>query len=156
MKISLFICNKFNIVRYLCRFLQPGLIFSATFDKKLGFPTPNHKIIYTRIMGFDQKHLFRTETSQKPVLKTFYYNNKGTRKVKDIQKLCNKKKNSPFNLIVLNTTNLSNSFHGQISFKDTIFSVLISGEKLLLIGLRNTPMDIYCLSGINLSVFLSP
>ena len=106
-------------------------------------------------MGFDSKHLFRTETSQKPVLKTFYYNNKGTRKVKDIQKLCNKKKNSPFNLIVLNTTNLSNSFHGQISFKDTIFSVLISGEKLLLIGLRNTPMDIYCLSGINLSVFLS-
>ena len=37
-----------------------------------------------------------------------------------------------FNLIVLNTTNLSNSYHGQNSLKDTIFSVLIFGVKLFL------------------------
>ena len=39
----------------------------------------------------DWKHLLRTETSQKFFLKTFYYNNEGTRDVKNFQKLCNKK-----------------------------------------------------------------
>ena len=47
-----------------------------------------------------------------------------------------KKFTSSFNLIVLNTTNFSNPFHGQTSLKDTLFSVLKSGAKLLLIGLR--------------------
>ena len=51
----------------------------------------------------DWKHLLRTETSQKSLLKISCYKNKVTRKVKD------------FNLIVLNTTNLSNSFHSQTS-----------------------------------------
>ena len=36
----------------------------------------------------DWKHLRRIETSQKLLLKT--YNNKGTKKVKDFQKLSNK------------------------------------------------------------------
>ena len=36
------------------------------------------------------KHVLRTETSQKFLLKNFYYNNKGTKKVKDFQKLSNK------------------------------------------------------------------
>ena len=48
--------------------------------------------------------------------------------------------------MVLNTTNLSNPFHGQTPLKDTIFSVLKSGAKLLLIGLRNALMDIYFLT----------
>ena len=38
----------------------------------------------------DWKHLLVTETSEKSLLKTFYYNNKGTRTVKDFQKLSNK------------------------------------------------------------------
>ena len=38
----------------------------------------------------DWKHLLRSETSQKSFLKTFYYNNKGTRKLKDFRKLSNK------------------------------------------------------------------
>ena len=38
----------------------------------------------------DWKHLLRTETSQKSLLKIFCYNNKVTRKVKDFQKLSNK------------------------------------------------------------------
>ena len=42
-------------------------------------------------MDFDWKHLLRTETSQKFLLKTFYYNNKGNRKVKDFKDLSNKK-----------------------------------------------------------------
>ena len=46
-------------------------------------------------------------------------------------------------LIVLNKTNLSNSFHGQTFLKDTIFSALKSGVKLLPIGLRNAVMDIF-------------
>ena len=36
------------------------------------------------------KHVLRTETSQKFLLKNIYYNNKGTKKVKDFQKLSNK------------------------------------------------------------------
>ena len=36
------------------------------------------------------KHVLRTETSQKFLLKNFYYNNKGTKKVKEFQKLSNK------------------------------------------------------------------
>ena len=39
----------------------------------------------------DWKHLLRTETSEKYLFKTIYYNNKGTRKVKDFQKLFDKK-----------------------------------------------------------------
>ena len=38
----------------------------------------------------DWKHLHRTETSQKSLLKILCYNNKVTRKVKDFQKLSNK------------------------------------------------------------------
>ena len=67
----------------------------------------------------------------------FYYNNKVTNKVtKRLPKLSNKE--IYFTLlsnIISNSTkyNLSNSFHGQTSFMNTIFSVLISGVKLLLI-----------------------
>ena len=46
---------------------------------------------------------------------------------------------------MLNTTNLSNSFHSQTSLKDTIFSVLISGLKNFMNGLRNTLTDKYVL-----------
>ena len=35
--------DKFTIIRELCRFLQPGLIFSTTFCKKLDFLTANHE-----------------------------------------------------------------------------------------------------------------
>ena len=47
---------------------------------------------------------------------------KGTSKVKDSKNSLIGKFASPFNLIVLNNTkNLSNSFHGQTSLKNTIF-----------------------------------
>ena len=60
------------------------------------------------------KHLLRTETSQKPLLKISATTIKSlARKVKDFQKL--PEFNLPFNLvIVLNTINLSNSLHGKI------------------------------------------
>ena len=69
-----------------------------------------------------------------------------------------KKFTSLFNLIVLNTTNLSNSIHSQAFLKDTIFLVLISGVKLFVIGLRAALMDTatYFLSGIYLFIFLFP
>ena len=41
-------------------------------------------------MGFDWKPLLRTGTSEKSLLKAFYYNNKDTKNVKDFQKLSNK------------------------------------------------------------------
>ena len=53
---------------------------------------------------------------------------------------------SSFNLKALNTKNILNSFHGQTSSKDTIFLVLKSGVKLLLIGSTNALMDIYFLN----------
>ena len=46
--------------------------------------------LYELIMEFDWKHLFRTKTSKESLLKTFHYSNKGTRKVKDSQRLSNK------------------------------------------------------------------
>ena len=75
------------------------------------------------------------------------YPYKGTRNVKDFQKLSNKEIYFTLqsNIIVLNKTiNLSNSFHGQASLKDTIFSA------------KKALMNIYFLSGINLFIFLSP
>ena len=103
-----------------------------------------HKIIYKRIMDLisnDWKHLLRTKYSQKSLLKTFCYNNRDTRQ-KYLQKTLIKKITSSFNLIILNTTNLSNSFQEQTSWKDTLFSFLKSVIKLLMIGLRNALMDI--------------
>ena len=54
-----------------------------------------------------------------------------------------KKFTSTFNLIVLNTSRLLNSFHGQTSLVNTIFPVMISAVKLLLIGLKTAFMDMF-------------
>ena len=64
--------------------MEPGLISSTSFDEKLGFPAANHKINDELIIitDFDWKHLCRTKTSQKALSKTFYYKNKGSKKVK--------------------------------------------------------------------------
>ena len=49
-----------------------------------------YKLIINLIPN-DLKHLAAlTETAQTPLLKTFYYNNKSIRKVKDFQKLSNR------------------------------------------------------------------
>ena len=131
------ISGIFTIITNLFIFLQPGLISSRTSDKKLGFPSANHKVIYKLIMDLppnNWKHLLSTETSEKLLLTTFCYSNKGTRKVKNFQNFLIKKFSSLLNLTVLNTTKIWNLFHGQTSLKDTIFSVLKSRVKLLLIG----------------------
>ena len=57
-----------------------------------------------------------------------------------------KKFTSPFSLIVLNTTKLSNSFHDQTFLRNTIFSFLIWRVNLSLNGLRNALMDNYIFS----------
>ena len=65
-----------------------------TFEEKLGFPTANHERIYKLIMDLicsDWKHLLRTETSQKFLLKSFCYANKDFSNIKDLQNLSNKK-----------------------------------------------------------------
>ena len=109
----------------------------------------------------DWKHLLRTETSQKSFLKSFYYNNKVARKVKDFQNSLIKKFTSSFNLIIPTTINLSNSIYGQTSLRQTIFSVLMYiWCKLLLISFRNALMDsyIFCVlyKIINFSLPLNP
>ena len=61
-----------------------------TFDEELGFPNANHKRIYKFMMDLipnDWKHLLRTATSQKSILRSFYYNNEDTKKVKEFQTL---------------------------------------------------------------------
>ena len=45
-------------------------------------------------MDFGWKHLLRTETSQKSILKTFYSNNKKTKKAKSFKSFLIKKSNS--------------------------------------------------------------
>ena len=92
-----------------------------------------------------EAHIQKWNFFEKFLLKTFYGNNKGIRKVKNFQKLSLLKFTSSFNVKELNTRNLSNSFHGQTSLKDTIFSVLKFWVKLLLIGLRNVLMGIFFL-----------
>ena len=69
----------------LCRFLQPGLISSMTFEEKLGLSNVNHKTIHKLILYLicnDWKQILRPETPPKFILKTFCYKNKGTRKIK--------------------------------------------------------------------------
>ena len=46
------ISGKSIILRDLCRFLQPGLILSTTFDEKLGFSIANYKRIYKLVIDF--------------------------------------------------------------------------------------------------------
>ena len=76
---------------FVARFLQPGLTSSTIFHKN--FTRFSYCQLYKTfklIMGSisnDWKHLLRTETSQKSLLKIFCYNNKVTWKVKDSQKL---------------------------------------------------------------------
>ena len=153
---------KFTIIRDLCRLLQPGLTSCTMFHKNFTrFSYCQLYRIFKLIMDSipnDKKHLLRTEISQKFVLKVFCYNNKVTWKVKDSQELSKRNFLHPSIKIVLNSTkskqylnrtNLSNSFHGQTSLRNTIFSVLISGVKLLLIlliGLKTALMDSYIFS----------
>ena len=83
---------------------------------------------------------------QKSLWKTFYWSNKDTRKVKDFQKLSNKEIYCTPHFNSTKCGKLWNSFHGQTFLKDTIFSALKFGVKMLLISLRNAMMDIYFLT----------
>ena len=100
-------------------------------NEKLSFSTVDHKRIYKFIIDSipnDWKHLLRTETSQKSLLKTFNYNNKGTREKKRLLKI----------------------------FKKTFWCK--TEVKLLLNGLRNALMDISFLIHIidNAPIILCP
>ena len=85
------------------------------------------------MLNFQWLETLRTKTSQKFFIKTFCYNYKVTNKVtKRLPKLSNKE------MYLLHSSSnrtkyVSNSFHGKTSLRNTIFSVLICGVKLLLI-----------------------
>ena len=105
---------KFSIIRDLCRFLQPGLSSSTIFHKNFTrfFYCQPYKI-FKLIMGSipnDCKHLLRTETSQKSLLKIFCYNNEITWKVKDSQKLSKRNSLHPSIKIVLNSAKYNKPF----------------------------------------------
>ena len=93
---------------FVARFLQPGLTSSTIFHKNFTrFSYCQLYKIFKLIMGSisnDWKHLLRTETSQKSLLKIFCYNNKVTWKVKDSQKLSKRNFLHPSIKIVLNST----------------------------------------------------
>ena len=81
-----------TIIRNLCRFLQPGLISSMTFEEKLGLSNINHKIICKLILCLtcnNWKQILRPETPPK-LFWNLCYKNKGTRKIKEFPKLSNK------------------------------------------------------------------
>ena len=64
----IFQTNLLLFLRDLSRRLQPCLISSTTFGKKLDFTTAEHKRIYKFIMDLipnDWKRLLKTETSKK-------------------------------------------------------------------------------------------
>lgn len=62
------------------------------FEKKLGLSNVSHERMYNLIMDLILNNFSKTslEASQKPLLKTFCYKNKCTRKVNGFQKLSNK------------------------------------------------------------------
>ena len=99
-------------------------------------------------MNFDWKHLLRTKLSQKSFLETFYNSNKGTRKVKDFQKLSDKgmyfilqsnitKYNKPFKFI-------SFLFNSNFLEEHRIFSPEI-WSKTFTDWFKNALMDVYFL-----------
>ena len=75
------ISDRFTIIWYLCRFLQPGLISSTIFCKKLGFPLScNHINRYIKL-HWAQFPMIRNTYNwklSKLFIKTFRYNNKVT------------------------------------------------------------------------------
>ena len=78
-----------TIIKDLCRFLQPGLVSSMTFKDKLVLSNVNHKIRYKLILYIicnDWKQILRPVIAPKCILKTFYYKNKSTRKIKEFPK----------------------------------------------------------------------
>ena len=137
------ISDKFTIIWDLCKFLQPGLISSTIFSKKLDFPTINHnsRCIKTHWAQFPM--IGNTYLEQKllknPLLKlpaTTIQSLINSLKGKRLPKLSNKEIYFTFLSNIISNSikyNLSNSFHGQTSLKNTIFSVLISDVKYLLI-----------------------
>ena len=90
---------------------------------------------------------FELKLFKKPFLKrTFCYNNKGKKKVKVFKTF----KQRDF---ITNFSNLCFMFKFN-AWEETIVSVLILGENLLLIVLSNAMMVTFFLFGINLSIFL--
>ena len=62
------------------------------FEEKVGHANLNPEIIYLYIMDLirnESKHILRDETSQKCLFKTFWNNNKSTRKIKAFLKPSN-------------------------------------------------------------------
>ena len=62
-------------------------------EEKLSLPNANHNRIYKLIVELipsDWIHLLTTKVSQQFLLKVFYFNSRGTKKIKTHQKLSNK------------------------------------------------------------------
>ena len=97
--------RNITIIRDLCGFLLPGLISTVILCKKLDFATVNHKR-YINLRWAEFPMIGNTCLELK-LLKNPCYNNKVTRKIKDLQNFLRKKFTSLFNLIrlviVLNT-----------------------------------------------------
>ena len=87
--------GKFTIIRYLCRFLQPGQISSMIFDEKLDVPLPTIKeyinLLWTWLPMINTYLSNLLNFSKIFLYQTFYYNNKCIRKVKVFQKFSVKK-----------------------------------------------------------------
>ena len=61
-----------------------------SFEEKLGHTRLKPAAIYIYVMGLiptDWKHKIKKESSQESLIKISCFNNKGTRKIKDFQKI---------------------------------------------------------------------
>ena len=76
------ICNDWKQI------IRPEAPSSMTFEEKIGPSNVNHKIykLVLYLICNDWKQILRLEAPSKIILKTFYYKNKGTRKIKEFPK----------------------------------------------------------------------
>ena len=142
------ISGKFSTIRDICRFLQPGLISSETFREKLDLPNVNHNNINKRIVELIPKNwLHILKTSQQSLFKVFYFNYKGNKKIKNLQKISNKE---IYFTLQNNNENLNRPFKF-VTWTNHIDgnAALAPGVKYLLPGPKNAQMVIFSLSGIN-------
>ena len=132
------------------------MISPRSFKGKLNLPSANYNDIYRSIIQLipnDWMYILKSKTSQESLLKVFYYNNRGIKKVKTCRNFRTKSFTLLSKIITRTITKLSNSLHGQIPSKITLFSPPQNGTKSLLTGLKSVPIAITFPFGTNLFTF---
>ena len=132
------------------------MISPRSFKGKLNLPSANYNDIYRSIIQLipnDWMYILKSKTSQESLLKVFCYNNRGIKKVKTCRNFRTKTFTLLSKIITRTIKNLSNSLHGQIPSKITLFSPPQHETKSLLTDVKSVPMAISFPFDANLSTF---